>query len=482
MAFIKSLKFIFSHKISIKWRIFVYLIGFCLLLLGILWAFQIIFLDTFYKRIKSTEIKQDAENIGSYVTSADWRGLGDIIARRDDLFVEVWSANTDTIMVTQNYPNGIQAVLSYRDKLSLFWEINNSGSSVIRRYIQGNTINHRKRESESIMYSTLISSQNGNTWLLMVSANISPVDATVDTLQRQLYFISGVMLFLSVVIAFLIANRVSRPIRQLNNAAAELGRGNYNADFNGFGYKEISQLSDTLSKAAAELSKTEALRQELIANVSHDLRTPLTLITGYSEMIKDLPGENTPDNMQVIIDESVRLTSLVNDLLDFPKMQAGVTGMTFSYFPLTQSINEIINRFSRFKEKENYSIEFFYDCEVEAYADSSRISQVIYNLLINAMTYTGDDKKVTIHQHVENGKAVIRIADTGAGIPAEKLPYIWDRYYRVEEVHRRSVTGSGLGLSITKTILDKHINVEYGVESEMGRGSVFWFSLPLSEE
>ena len=259
-----------------------------------------------------------------------------------------------------------------------------------------------------------------------------------------------------------------------------LAEGNYDVRFGVGGYREIAELSDTLSVAAEELSKTGALQRELIANISHDLRTPLTMIGGYAEMMRDIPGENTPENMQIIIDETKRLTSLVNDLLDISKLQSGTQTLSLSDFNLTETIREVIGRFSKLTEQDGWTIDFTASEEVIVNADRTRILQVVYNFINNAITHSGGDKLVEVRQIVSerDGKKVVRIevTDHGEGIPEENLKYIWDRYYKVDKTHRRAVTGSGLGLSIVKSILEMH-HARYGVESEVGKGSTFWFEL-----
>jgi len=315
-----------------------------------------------------------------------------------------------------------------------------------------------------------------------VSASISPVDATVETLRIQLWYISAIMLVLSVGLALLISRRVSGPIEKLNDSAKELGKGDYNIAFHSEGYREIEELSDTLDNAARELAKTENLRRELIANVSQDLRTPLTLISGYSELIRDLPDENTPENMQVIIDETKRLISLVNDLLDLSRLQSGTVEMRFVRFDLSAETEKIIGRFSKLCEQEGYAIHFEREGSIFVNGDPERIAQVIYNFIINAITHTGPDKRVTVRQTARDSRATLMVIDTGSGIVPEDKPAIWERYYKVNEVHKRGPVGMGLGLSIVKSILEQHPGVEYGVESEPGNGSTFWFSIPIIPE
>jgi signal transduction histidine kinase len=197
-------------------------------------------------------------------------------------------------------------------------------------------------------------------------------------------------------------------------------------------------------------------------------------------MMRDIPGENTSENMQVIIDESKRLTSLVNDLLDLSKLQASMTAPDFQIFNITDSVREILARLARFTEKDGYTLRLEAEEDVCVLADKGRLTQVIYNLLTNAVNYTGEDKVVTVRQIIESGRVTIQIIDTGEGIDPDNLPYVWDRYFKVDKVHKRAVTGSGLGLSIVKNILTQHPGVEYGVQSEVGTGSNFWFSMDVA--
>ena len=262
-----------------------------------------------------------------------------------------------------------------------------------------------------------------------------------------------------------------------------MAKGKYDVHFTEAGYGEVTELAQTLNYAAKELGKVEHLQRELVANISHDLRTPLTMIIGYGEVMRDLPGENTPENVQVIIDEATRLSTLVNDVLDISKLQSGTEVMHIEIFNFTDSVRSQLQRYNKMTD---YHIAFHYNKDVWVKGDPLKISQVVCNLVNNAINYTGEDKLVIIDQTEENGRMHFSVTDTGEGIAPELLSDIWERYYKVDKNHKRARVGTGLGLSIVKSVLDMHPGTTYGVRSELGKGSCFWFEMetqcpPISE-
>lgn len=317
---------------------------------------------------------------------------------------------------------------------------------------------------------------NGSTYCIMLDSVLTPMNATVNTLRTQFFWITAIFSLIALIMAMIMSRNILRPIVSMNESAKQLAHGNYDVEFSGSGYREITELGETLEYAAHKLGVTDRLQKELISNVSHDLRTPLTMIKGYGEVIRDIPGENTPENVQVIIDEAERLSALVNDLLDLSKLEAGARGLDLNAFDLTDTVRETLKRYDRLIGHEGYSITFSADENVTVIADRSAILQVICNLMNNAVNYTGEDKTVRVIQTVNDGKVKITVSDTGEGIPEDKLDLIWERYYKIDKVHRRATVGSGVGLSIVKNILDMHHAV-YGVKSIAGEGTDFWFEL-----
>ena len=182
------------------------------------------------------------------------------------------------------------------------------------------------------------------------------------------------MLFRSVFIAIVAARKISKPITDTTKSALKLAKKDYDVQFNSTGYLEVTELNNTLNYAATELKKVDSLQRELIANISHDLRTPLTMITGYGEVMRDLPGENTPENIQIIIDEANRLNMLVTDLLDISKLQSGATEINKEVFSITTLIKEMFQRYNKLKEQEGYTLDFEYDEDIYVNAEIGRAS------------------------------------------------------------------------------------------------------------
>ncbi len=451
---------------------------FTVIILALLWIFQIALLNPFYKLIKKSEVRHTMSEV---VESLD----------DDDYIEELMDLCRDRnleIMLTDEYGSKIVSIVNGRSDFfdmlgsdmacKIYSKVSNSGGEEIFTLDGKNPHGiYGTQSDESFVYIKLCSNSAGESRMIVLTAELTPVDATRNTLEILLLAISVVMILMSVVLAVVLSRGISRPIESINESAKKLAGGDYETEFREFGSKETCELADTLNFTRKELGKVESLRRELIANVSHDLRTPLTMIKGYSEVMRDIPGENTPQNVQVIIDETERLTGLVNDMLDISKLETGNMKIDPSLMNLTQSIKAILHRYDKLSD---YRFTFDYDEEIWVVADELKISQVVYNLVNNALTYTGDDKSISIKQERRGDRVRVSVTDTGEGIEQDKIQNIWDRYYKVDKAHKRAQKGTGLGLSIVKKILDLHGGA-YGVVSTLGVGSTFWFELNVAE-
>ncbi|MBQ9151784.1 MAG: HAMP domain-containing histidine kinase [Clostridia bacterium] len=502
-------------RISISWKLFAYLALFTFFILIVVWIMQIGLLNYFYSQSKYKEL----DITDKLVTEA-------ILANPSRLETVVEECATDYLLCIRVFrvdgPTARQIVsaevssdclihrISDRYLTYLYNEAVNNGGVYTKRVSpdalfttnpeamagwyetqrpQDNKENFRDRlwnspleQNVNMLHVRVITDTGGDAYILMLNSELEPLNATVETLKTQFWMIAFILLWGALFLAILISRNISAPIQKMNRAAKRLAKGHYDADFHVNGYREVSELSESLTNASEQLAQNDRLQKELIANISHDLRTPLTMIVGYSEVMRDLPGENTPENVQVIIDETERLSQLVNDLLDLSKLQAGTRVPNMENINLTELIESTMLRYEKLTQKDGYRIEYEADASVDVRADRTMLLQVIYNLINNAINYTGEDKLVRVTQTLTSDGQRVRVSviDSGAGIPPEQIPLIWDRYYKIDKVHRRAMIGTGLGLSIVKQVLEAH-HTTYGVESKEGCGSTFWFEMRVEE-
>lgn len=346
-----------------------------------------------------------------------------------------------------------------------------------------------KQSQEEIYFEKILNPLNNSTSLLygikknngyvFLFTSLEDIGTTTSLIKSQLIYLTLLTILLSIVIAMFLSRRIAKPISDMTKKATKLADGNYNLVFKNTGINELDELANSLNYLEQEVSKTDTYRRDLMANVSHDLKTPLTMIKAYAEMIKDITiddKEKTIKNLDVIIEETERLNILVNDILELSKLQNNHDNLDIEEFDIVLLIKDILRRYEIIKETENYNLILESPESIIVKADKKRISQVIYNLINNAVNYTGDDLKVIVRLTEESKDCLVEIIDTGKGIDEEDLQNIWNRYYKQEKNHKRNVIGTGLGLSIVKNILEQH-HFDYGVKSIKNHGTTFYFKI-----
>lgn len=321
---------------------------------------------------------------------------------------------------------------------------------------------------------------------LYVGKSIMLVEAISARMNLRVVLISIFVFMLSFAVTSVVAGWFTDPITEMTKKARRLAQGQFDVDFRGKNYgKEMIELAEALNYARDELSKTDRMQKDLIANVSHDFKTPLTMIKGYASMIMEISGdipEKRNKHAQIIVDETDRLASLVSDVLDLSKISSGIEALKQNTFDMSSYVEETLERFDYLKETKGYHFVTEIEEGLFTCGDEMKLGQVLYNLIGNAVNYTGDDQTVYVRLTQDTDTTFrFSVTDTGKGIKAEEIPEIWNRYYRSSETHKRPVRGTGLGLSIVKTILERHGFV-FGVESEVGKGSTFYVVFPLAKE
>lgn len=441
----------------------------------LLWVFQIFFLENFYEKMKITDVNAAANKI---VESYNESGADDFsttltnVAVDNDICIEVLDKFGRSMYSREVLGDCI--IHGRENSTYLFVErIQKSDDGQIYYKIKNPRSNY-----DMLLYGCIIGDADKPDGFLLINSALVPVGSTVSILKRQLMIITIVLIVIAFLISLYVSTRIARPIAEITKSAKNLAKGDFKAKFEGKGYLEVRQLANTLTYAEKELSKVDTMQRDLIANVSHDLRTPLTMLKAYAEMIRDLSGDNPRkrnEHLDIIINETDRLALLVNDILDLSKLESGKQELSCSEFDIRMKMDEIIDRFKGISQKMGYHIHFTPDANRIVCCDVVKIEQVIYNLINNAINYTGVDKQVYVRQINLDDGVMIEIEDTGDGIEEDKIKLIFDKYYRSEN-HKREVVGTGLGLSIVKAVLKLH-DYDYGVRSTIGKGSIFWFKI-----
>ncbi len=462
------------YEMGISWRLFGVLLIFIAFILVVIWIFQVLLLNLFYKQSKMEEFR---------ITEAALADEFDNVERLNRV-ARFYAGEYNQCIRIFRIEGSEAHELANNICIAKACQIHHISDSALSNYYLKATdsedgIYIESPQNEGTVYVSA-RRYGDNDYFIMLNSNHMPLKATVSTLEIQFGWIAFVLLIGALVVALTISKSICKPLNEMGRSAEKLARGDYKANFRGGNYREFQELAEALNYAASELSKVDDLQKELVANISHDLRTPLTMIKGYGEIMRDIPDENTPENIQVIIDETERLTQLVNDMLDISKIRSGARKPELEEFNLTQTVKEVMARYVKLTEHDGYNITFDFEREIYVCADRTMILQAIYNLINNAINYTGSDKYVRVVQTQKGNRVRISVSDTGAGIKKEDMPLVWDRYYKVDKVHKRATVGTGLGLSIVKGVLEAH-NATYGLNSKVGEGSTFWFELEIKK-
>lgn len=290
---------------------------------------------------------------------------------------------------------------------------------------------------------------------------------------------------LGVVIALLLGGllfvQITRPLGRLRDAARKLAQGELSQRVEVDSGDEIGELAQAFNEMAGSLQRVEELRKNMVADIAHELRTPLAVIRGHLEALQDGVFAPTEENIGVIHEETLLLARLVDDLRDLALADAGQLEIERGPVDLAALISKVVTGVrTRASEKDVLLVEEVPERLPEVRADAQRIAQVVSNLLSNGITYTPSGGKVTVAAKEVDGWVEVRVADTGPGIPPEEMPYLFERFYRSDRSRSRAQGGSGLGLAIAKQLVEAH-GGRIWAESEVGRGAIFVFTLPCHD-
>lgn len=458
-----------KKKTSIQAKTLFFLLTYNIVIILLLWVCQIKILDIYYE-------KEQVDNMNNIVKSLNSTDSSNLTSTIQDIAYEndVCIVLSDDISVVGAYNinmNGCILKNNNSKVRELMYNFVNSDET-FKSY---KFINEDKHIS-ALLYGIKLDNKTA-----FIYSNLEDISDFTILIKQQLMYVCIIGIFIAIIISIFLSSKITEPITKITKKAKKLGSGDTEVIFEESGIKEIDELSEALTQAQMEMVKTDELRRDLMANVSHDLKTPLTMIKAYAEMIRDISykdHDKMNEHLGIIVDETDRLTVLVNDILDLSRMQSNADTLSIETFDLADDIKTIVNRYQIIKETEKYIINVEMPESIKIKADKKKINQVIYNLINNAINYTGEDKTVTVRVTKHKKYYLVEIIDTGKGIKESEIPYIWNKYYKNDKNHQRNVVSTGLGLSIVKEILELH-GYEYGVKSVLKKGSTFYFKIKI---
>ncbi|HRX57369.1 MAG TPA: HAMP domain-containing sensor histidine kinase [Eubacteriales bacterium] len=317
-------------------------------------------------------------------------------------------------------------------------------------------------------------------YVIRFYVDITDARGAVAVAYVEVILVSLIAVLLSVIVVYYTTTRLTRPFMEINDIVQKYSKGDYNVRIPISSIEEATQLAISFNAMADQLKDLEATRRSFVANVSHELRSPLTSMKGFLEAMQD--GTIGPDEYEkyidIVLSETKRMAVMVNDLLDLARIESGRTAIKLEIF----DINELIRRTLITFEARIYERHLDVDVKFaqEQYyveADSAQISQVLRNIIDNAIKYTPENCKLRIATYAMRREIYVRIQDSGPGIPEADVPHVFDRFYKVEKAHTPTKqSGTGLGLSIVKRIIDQH-NQTITLKSAKGKGCIFTFTL-----
>lgn len=447
-----------------------------MLILGIIYFFQTNFLDDFYRKSKENTLEQVANNIANSLSEEDTDYYFESVGLSNEVCVRIVSNNN-------KYNNPGACILRNVDNNTIngiYEDVEkNNGSKMFYNFVSYDGFLIAREIKDMLVYGKSLNIDNSPV-LILVSSMITPLNATISTIKSQYFIIALIVVVATIILALIISRLMISPIKKINDESKNLSKGKYVGEDIKCINEEYDELNKTLIKANDDILKADKAKKELLANVSHDLRTPLTMIEGYGEMIRDIEEENNEENINVIIDEAKRLSYLVDDLIDISRIENSKLILHKGKISLYELVSDVYKQYDKYCEAQDVS--FRLDAQINLQnvfvnVDVNRIKQVLYNFINNALNYNDkDNQEIILGVEDNDGLYRVYVKDNGKGIKQEDIDNIWDRYYKVDKTHVRNHIGSGIGLSLCRELLQAH-ELKYGVDSVLDEYSIFYFEI-----
>lgn len=338
---------------------------------------------------------------------------------------------------------------------------------------------------------------------IIMQITIESMQENINTYNRFVIFIGTGILLVSIIIVYIIAAGITKPVKKLSEIAEEVSDMNFNAKYEGSDKGEIGVLGNSINVMSAKLerniselktanmelmkdneikTRNDEMRREFLGNVSHELKTPIALIQGYAEGLKE--GINDDEESRnfycdVIMDEAVKMNNMVKKLLTLNQIESGNDKISIERFDLVELAGSVIRANGIVMNQKEITVDFKHPDTAEVWADQIQMEEVFTNYLTNAVNHCDGDRKIIITIEKKQNSVYASVYNTGHAIPEEDIERIWEKFYKVDKARTREYGGNGIGLSIVKAILDNY-KASYGARN-LKDGVEFWFDMPVHE-
>lgn len=485
-------------KHSIKTQMMSLFIGLNIAMLLILTVMNLWFLESFYVRDKQKQFVVMYETLEEAV----WKGNITEDSVADELFRLAAKNNMFFLVADTMQQTFYSNVPNTEDLTQQLYEFLLNQSSeynvVLRRTDSYEIIQAKIRNSN--MENLQLRGNLGNGCYVIISSPLESIQESVDLANRFMVYIGSVIIIISVILVWLFSKWLTDPILELAALSVKMANLDFDARYTSSIGNEIGILGENynvmskkLENAIMELKtanyhlqkdierkdKMEQMRSDFFGNVSHELKTPIALIRGYAEGLKEVADD--PESREfycdVIIDEAAKMNELVKNLLILNQMELGDEHVEFSRFNLTEAITGVLQSMEIVAQAKNAKVIFRQKEPIYVMADEFKAEQVIRNYVSNAFNHVDGEMVIEVRVMVKDEKARVTVFNTGSPIPEEDISRIWDKFYKVDKAHTREYGGNGIGLSIVKVIMES-FHQGYGVKN-YDNGVEFWFELDV---
>ena len=453
-------------------------------------------LGPFYTKQKEKVLKEAYKLIDGYSSKGGLDteeftvGL-DQVAARYNLDILVLDADTNTIRSTVNDPRYLT------DRLLGYIFSSKQADEIIYKndsYTVQKSMDPRMHTEYIELWGTLTDNQ-----IVLMRSPIESIQTSAHVANRLLLYVGIVVLLLGLVVNLILSRKVTDPIRELVNISEKMSQLDFDVKYRGGGDNEIdllgchmNRLSSTLEKTISELktannnlqgelnkkAEIDEMRKDFISNVSHELKTPIALIQGYSEGLKDCVNSDEESRdyyCDVIIDEAGRMNKLVKNLLELNQLEFGNENVSMERFDIAELLSNCIKANDILIRQNEITVNLVSDRPVFVWSDEFKVEQVVNNYLSNAIHYCGNEKHIEVRVIRKEDVVRISVFNSGDPIPDDALPHLWTKFFKVNKARTREYGGSGIGLSIVKAVMES-LNHDYGVINHTN-GVEFWFEL-----